>query len=298
MGNLRENVKRWSKSVWADYLVILAGALVYSYGIYGFTAANDVAPGGVTGISTMVHYLTGWLPIGVGIYVINIPLLIAGFALISRRFFLKTVFVLTASTLLIDFLFPLFMPVYHGDKLMASAFGGVLMGVGTGILYLRGGTTGGTDIAARLFMRKFPYMKFGTVMFAIEVVVIAAAGIVYGSMEASLYSLIASFAYSAIVDRILYGADKGKLVYIISCKNGEIARVILDRMERGATMLDAHGAFSGEARSVLLCAIRNQEYFRLKRMVQEIDPAAFLIVAESSEVLGLGFKPIVEENKS
>jgi len=278
-----------------DVLLILLGTAVYGLGLYYFIAPSNVAPGGVTGISILVNYLSGF-PIGVLNAAINVPLILVGWRFLGREFIWKTLLSVFGFTLFYDWLFPLlfapFQGAYQEDKLLACLFGGVLMGIGQGVVFLRAGSTGGMDIINKLLTSRFPHIPLGRSVLMTDFVVIALSILVFHSIGAGLYAVIAIFAASQLIDMVVYGGDRGKLVYIFSPCSGEISKAIIENVGRGATLLSGEGAYTGEQRQMLICALRNNEYHKVKKLVYEIDPDAFMVASEASEVAGNGFKPI------
>jgi uncharacterized membrane-anchored protein YitT (DUF2179 family) len=176
--------------------------------------------------------------------------------------------------------------------MIGAVFGGVLMGAGLAIIFLRGSTTGGTDIISFLVRKWYPHIPIGRLMMVVDCIIIGISILVFGNMEAGLYGLISLFCCSLVIDSIIYGMDKGSMVTVVSDKNNEIAAQIMTELERGVTLLNGKGAYTGTEREVLICAVRKQQYGRLRGIVYENDPNAFMIVSETSEVLGEGFKEV------
>jgi uncharacterized membrane-anchored protein YitT (DUF2179 family) len=202
---------------------MILGAAVYALSVSFFTAPNEIAPGGVTGLSTMLNHLLD-LPIGTTALLLNIPLLIWGAIESGWRFIIRTTIITGAASLLID-LFSLLDIAYHGDKIIAAIFGGILSGAGLGLIFLRGGSTGGTDIIARNLNRRFPYLSIGSIVLLSDAVVVALSAIVYGSLESALYAVIAIFTSSKLIDAVVFGLsrDNGKLMIIITALPDEVA---------------------------------------------------------------------------
>ena len=290
---MRTDLKQKIKITTMDYIAVLIGTGLYALSVHMFTLPNNIAPGGVTGLATVIHALTGF-PIGTISFLFNIPLLILGFLFLGRHFILKTFVSILSFTVYTDLLFVL-IPTYDTDRLLASIFGGVLMGAGLGLVYLRGGSTGGTDIVNRLLQRKFPFMKLGRLVFITDVIVIAIATIVFRNIETALYGIVVIFIQTQVMDQILYGLDTGKAILVITNQQQKLSQAIMERMQRGCTILPATGAYSGEERAVVLCAVRRNEFYKLQRLIHAIDPSAFLIVTDAGEALGQGFKPADKE---
>lgn len=273
----------------ADFAAIVFGAGIYSVGVRCFTAPNDIAPGGVTGIATLINHVTG-LQIGTLIAVINIPLVIAGFFLLNKLTALKTLVGVGALFLLTDYL-PESIPVYvagSGGGILAAVFGGLLTGAGIGTVYSREGTIGGTDIVGKIVNRFFPEIRLGRISLAVNACVALGGWFVYRSLDAVLYALVSVFVQSRVIDSIVYGGLEGKLVMIFSEAPREIADTLL-KQKRGVTLINGEGAYSGEQRQVVCLAVRKNDYVRVKRTVKMIDPNAFVIITGASEILGKGF---------
>lgn len=266
------------------------GSLLYGVGILSFTAPNHIAPGGVSGIATIVNYACG-APIGMVNFLINIPLLILGFLFLGKGFTVKTMKSVVIMSFVLDYVC-VYIPVYTGNVLVAGLFGGVLMGIGLGVVFMRGSTTGGTDILGRLIQRKAPFIPIGRMLFILDAIILTAAAVVYQNIETALFGLIAMFASAQVMDSVLYGMENGKLVYIISPHNDRISQVLMERLERSATILDGKGAYTRDEKDVIMTVVRKTEFFKLKKIVKEVDPNAFVIVTEAGEILGEGWKDI------
>ncbi len=280
----QRNVRRYL----TDALFILLGSLGYSLSVNVFTAPNHIAPGGVTGVATLVNYLTG-APIGTTILLINLPLLAAAWRFIGHAYTLKTSVATVVVSVIID-VSALFLPPFHGDTMLVAVFGGVLAGAGLGLIYMRGATTGGSEVVAGLLERRFPHIPIGRLILLVDAVVVAASAAVYKNLESALYAMILIFVSSSLMDVLIYGKNKGKMLLIMTRKEREIADDILQRLQRGVTMLNATGAYTGDARQVLLCAVRPPEVYELRTLVWDHDPDAFLVVTSTDEILGEGFR--------
>ena len=282
----------YSKGLWKrmalDGLFYVLGSVLYALSVNIFTAPNQIAPGGVTGVATLLNYVWG-APIGTMILLINLPLLLAAWFRLGKAFTVRTLIVTVLSSTVIDATAS-FLPPFQGDRMLVALFGGVLAGAGLGLIYMRGATTGGTEVVARLLERKFRHIPIGRLILLVDALVVAASALVYRNVETALYAMVLIFVSSSLMDALVYGGDKGKMLLIMSRKEREIADEILNRMERGVTILNATGAYTGGERRVLLCAVRRSEMYQLRSIVMDIDPGAFLIVVSTDEVLGEGFK--------
>ena len=277
----------WKRTA-LDGLFYVLGSALYALSVNIFTAPNQIAPGGVTGIATLLNFVWG-APIGAMILLVNLPLLIAAWFRLGKAFTVRTLIVTILSSVVIDATAP-FLPPFQGDKMLVALFGGVLAGAGLGLIYMRGATTGGTEVVARLLERKFRHIPIGRLILLVDALVVAASALVYRNVETALYAMVLIFVSTSLMDALVYGGDKGKMLLIMSRRERKIAAEVLERMERGVTILNATGAYTGGEQRVLLCAVRRSEMYQLRSIVTDIDPSAFMIVVSTHEVLGEGFK--------
>ena len=271
-----------------DLLFYIAGGMIYSVAVLLFLTENEISPGGLTGIATILNYLFS-LPIGTVVFILNIPLLAAGFIKFGGIFIAKTAVATAVMSLTLD-ISGLFMPKMKIDPILAALFGGLLMGLGISLFMLRGATTGGTDIIAKLINRKFPHLTVGRLMLAADAAVVGLSALVYRNVESALYAVIAIYASSRVMDLILYGADRGKIIYVITDNAKELSDSIMSLINRGVTLLDVTGAYTGTKRQMLMCTVRRHEVAAVCRLATNCDKNAFIIVGEAGEVLGEGFK--------
>ena len=200
---------------------------------------------------------------------------------------INSIITITVAT---DYVFA-YLPHYEGDEMLAAIFGGLLIGAGLGLCYSREGTGGGTDILNRLIYKRFPQISIGAITFATDFAVIVFATCVFGKIESALYAIIAIFVSSKMIDIIVYGSYEGKMLLIFSDKSEEIAQKIMTA-GKGVTFLSGKGAYSGDEKQVICCAVRKNDYVKVKRYVKEVDESAFMIITSAKEVLGKGFKEI------
>ncbi len=278
-----------------DVLSYLAGSILLAVSIDMFTAPNRIAPGGVSGISTMVNYMTGW-PIGTMSLILNVPIFLWAFAELGFEGVSKSMVAMVFTSVAIDAIAPFVQP-YRGNPMLASIFGGVLQGGALALVFMRSATTGGTDLIARLLGRHVRFVSIGKLMLCVDGVIVAVSAVVYHSIENAMYAVITIFVSSRLIDVILYGTDigTGKVLFIISAKSEKIANEILSDVDRGVTVLKSRGAYSGRDGEVLLCAVRRFEVVKVKDIVRSIDKDAFFIVGEAGEITGEGFRPVREE---
>ena len=282
--------KPWTASYFIDILFIFIGTGIYAFGIYAFTAPNQIAPGGITGIATVINAFTGF-KIGTLVTLFNIPLLLLGFKKLGKRFIFNTLLSTVFFNILVDYLYP-FLPVYKGNLILASIFGGLFIGLGLAIVFMRGGSTGGMDIISKSVQVKYPHISLGKIVFVTDLIVITIAAISFRSIEAALYAVVAMFVTSKAIDALLYGTNIGKMILIVSERSDDIAKLIVSDLTRGCTILNAHGAYTGERKKVLICACKDAEFYELKHIVNRLDAKAFMIVTEAGEVFGEGFSQI------
>lgn len=217
----------------------LLGSICYALSVNVFSAPNQIAPGGVTGVATLLNYAFH-LPIGAMILVINLPLLIAAWRKCGVGFTVRTLIVTVLSSVVID-VTARFLPPFRGEMILVALFGGVLSGAGLGLIYMRGATTGGSEIVARLLERRLRHVPIGRLILLVDAVVVAVSALVYRQIESALYALILIFVSSLVMDAIVYGGEKGKMLLIMSRREELIARRILQQMGRGVTLLNATG---------------------------------------------------------
>lgn len=286
-------MNRKTKDFLLDTLFSMAGGVVFAVGLGCFVGPARIAPGGVSGLSVIINYLTG-LPVGTLNMCLNIPLLLLAWKFLGRRFTVKTLWSVFLQSAMID-LMGLFLPVYTGERIMAALFGGVAIGAGLAPVFMRGSTTGGTDIVSRLLQLKFRHISIGKLLFAVDTMVLLLSVAVFRNLETGLYGMITIYTTNRVLDGVLYGLDTGKVLLVISQKDDQIARQIMDRLERGVTFLQGTGGWSGQQRQILLCAVRAAQSYKVEEIVRGIDPEAFVIVLEANQIAGEGFRPITSD---
>ena len=270
-----------------SYGIITLGALIYALAFDAFVAPNRFAMGGLTGLAQIINALVPALPVGVLSFLMNVPLFLAGWKLIGGHLLVSSLYAMAVSSLAIDgislvYVFPAM------DPILAALYGGVVMGVGLGLVFSQGATTGGTDIIGKLLKLKFSWLPIGKLILVPDMVVVALVAVVFGTVDAALYGLIKTFVCSRLMDTVLYGLDTARVAYIITDRWREVSRALLE-MRRGVTLLQGQGAYTGAEKRVLLVAFKQREIVQVKRLLREIDPAAFLIVCDAHEVFGEGF---------
>ena len=285
--------KHSAKEIVREWAYIVGGAACYAVGYCFFFYPNSVVPGGVTGISTIVNFLTG-APVGVLSIVLNIPLFAFAWRHFGLRFMLMSGAGMALTYIFIDGFNLLGFAATH-DPLLACTIGAALNGTGLGLVYRSGATTGGTDIIAKVLRQKYPYINFGTFIMALNVVIISAYALIFRRLDAAFYAVIAMFVVSRAIDTVLYGLDTSKVCYLISNKSAELDEAITATMHRGVTKLRGEGGYTGEEREVLMCVIKKRQITDIRKLVKAIDPNAFFIVTDAKDVFGNGFGNINEE---
>lgn len=271
-----------------DLLYFVIGAATYSVAVNMFLSSNGISPGGFTGIATVVNYLTN-IPTGVMLFVFNIPVLVLGYIKMGGMFIVKTSFVTALVSLCLDVSARL-LPPFKTDGILAALFGGILMGLGLSLVLLRGATTGGIDIIAKLINRKYRHLSVGKIILMADGFVILLNAFVYKNTESALYSVVAIYAGTRVMDILLYGADKGKIIYIVTSQPDLICREINNTVGRGVTRLSVVGGYTGEARTMLMCTVRAHEAAAVHDAIREYDEKAFVVVCDAGEIIGEGFR--------
>lgn len=270
------------------------GCICYAAGVSLFLEPNNLTPGGVSGIAIIInHYIPG-LSVGLTIFLMNLPLLIAALIFIGKEFLASTLVATALSSFFIDVLAP-FAPNLE-DKMLCAIFGGFFMAFGLAFVFKGNATTGGTDIVVKLLRRKFRHIKTGTIMWCTDGAVILATAIVFRDYKVAMYAAITVFVQTIVMNYVLYGPDEAALVYIINCDHEKMIKLFMERMEIGATLIDGTGAYTGDKKKVTMCAIKKQQLPLLRQIVEENAPDAFLIVTSASAVFGEGFKEINTED--
>ncbi|MBQ3534682.1 MAG: YitT family protein [Clostridia bacterium] len=281
-----KNLRITKESVY-QYLLITLGSLVFALGQLYFIKPLHIPMGGVSGIALVTNYLWN-LPIGVVSIVLNIPLFFLGWRTLGRGFFFKTAFGTVVSSVFVDLLVNI-VPAFDGEMLIAALYGGLVMGAGYGLIFRAGGTSGGVDIIAK-WMNKQKDIPIGTTNLIANAVVIIGSALIYGNLDSALYAMITSYLTSMVIDKMIYGMDAQKSAMIITSKPKEVASAVMTVLNRGCTGMDATGMYTGDKRTVLICAVRRHETGTLKKLILEQDDRAFMLISNISEVFGTNFK--------
>lgn len=275
-----------------DILLIIAANSIYALGVNMFVSPNNIAPGGVTGVSVIISSITP-IPVGVLIAGINVPLIILGFIFLNRKIMIKTLISVVVLSVMTDVVMAE-IPVYHaeeGNGILAALFGGLLMGFGLGLNYMRESTTGGTDIINKIVTKFRPTVRLGTLVLITDSFVVALGLIVYKDLDVIMYAIISIFVQSKIIDIMVYGGQECKFMMIFSERWESISEQLLSK-NFGVTLLKGEGAYSRSQREVMALAVHKSDYIRVRRIIKETDPKAFVVITGASEVLGEGFQKL------
>ena len=289
----KKSASKTSKLKWLEkYIIITAAAFIYAAGVSLFIDPNDMAPGGVTGISVILSRV---IPVSTGtlIMLLNIPILIFAIWKFGIRFTVSTIYATALISAFTNILSSFTAATY--DRLLAAIAGGMLSAVSIGMIFRAGATTGGMDIIVKALRLRLPHLKTGNIFFIADAIVVTLSGIVFRDIDAALYAAITVSCSSFMLDVVLYGRDEAKLLYIISSRPQEITARLLKELDIGVTLIDGHGAYSGDEKQVLMCAMKKTVFPRVESIVREEDPDSFMIVTSASEIFGEGYKSYFSE---
>lgn len=268
-----------------EFTGVLLGTAVIAAGFQMFLVPNQIAAGGISGLGVILFHVLG-IPVGLTIFLLNMPLFIIATRLFGSRFIVRGLFGAVSLSVMVEVF--AFLPTLTEDLLLASLYGGIVMGVGIALVFRARGSTGGTVLAAQVLNKLFGF-TMGQSLLGVDFLVAALAGIVF-NLELAMYALISLFVTSRVIDLVQEGLSNSKAALIISADTELIAAKILRDLDRGATVLTGKGAYTGEAREMVLTVVSQSEVPRLKEIVQNVDEKAFVIVGNAHEVLGEGFK--------
>lgn len=278
-----------------QYVVIVLGCVIYAVGFQFFMYPNNIVSGGIVGVAMIINKLMP-VPVGVTTIILNIPLFVIAWRYFGLDFLISSLVGMALSSAFVD-LFAIFNIVLTDDPMLASIIGGVIKGVGLGVIYYVGSTTGGVDIVAKMLRMKNPHLNLGTILLLIDAAIIVAYAVILNKYESAMYSVITMFVVSKVIDLALYGIDNSCICYIISEKSSDISHEIISgHMHRGVTILEGRGAYSGKEKQVIMCVIKRQQIAEIRRIIRTMDENAFFIVSDAKNVFGNGFENISENN--
>lgn len=269
------------------YGLITVACALYALGFNWFFVPNHFTVGGFTGVAQIINHFLPMLPVGTIALVLNIPLFILGWQKIGRDLLISSLYATAVSSLMIDVLASIHTFSLM-DPILACIYGGIVTGIGCGLLLHESATTGGTEMAARLLKLKFQGLSIGSLCLGLDVAVTIGYALCFRDMTRAMYGVVALYILSLLIDRVVYGPNASKVAYIISEQYEAITQKLL-QLDRGVTLLDGKGAWSGQEKRIILCAFGRRHFIPIKKLVQSIDPDAFVIVCDAHEVLGEGF---------
>ena len=282
---MKENAKRIS----IDVLVDIIGGILLTIATYSFAVPADFPMTGVSGVA-LIFYQAFGLPVGALTVILNIPIIICCYKTLGKQFYIKSLRSTLITSAVMDILGPQ-LPLYQGDLILAAICTGVLLGIGYAIIFMRGSSTGGFDFIMMAIKYYRPHLSLGKIGFALDAMVILIGAVTIGNgMDSVIYGLVLNYLYSTVLDRLISGISSGKLTLIISAHPREIVDEIDKLVDRGSTLLKAIGGYTGEEKEVVMCASSSKEMYAIRKRVHEIDERAFVIVVESNEVIGEGFR--------
>ena len=271
--------------VW--FLKIAAGSILFALGFNLFLLPNELNAGGISGLAMIAVHVLNFGSVGMITMLVNLPLFAIGGIKIGKKFFFGSLVGMLASSVALDALAGLPSPAV--DPLLAALYGGAMCGLGLGLVFSLGASTGGSDIIVRLLKRKMQNVPIGTINMCFDLTVAVLTGITFHNISSALYSGVAIFITGKVIDAVVYRFDYSKVVVIISDYHEQIVRVIKEDLDRGVTYLHGEGAYSNSSKTVIFSVVKKQQIAELKRAVVEIDPSAFIVVQDAHQVLGEGF---------
>lgn len=269
-------------------LLIALGCALFSLGFDLFLQPNQINVGGVSGIGQLLTHLTSFGSVALWSVLINVPLFLVSIRGVGKKFFVGSLCGMLLSNLFLSLFERIPAPVT--EPLLATLYGGLLTGLGLGLVFVAGASTGGVDIVARLLRPTFPNFPIGRIMLAIDIVTVSLTGVVFGDVNKALYSAVTLYVCSVVLDGVVYGLDYSVVALVISDRHQTICQEITGKLDRGVTILRGQGYYSGQDKRVILCAIKKRQVAELKELVMGIDPTAFVILQEAHQVVGEGFK--------
>jgi len=271
------------------------GSFLIAVGIYNFAVLSKFPMSGFSGIAIALYRIFGF-PIGLITIVLNTPVAIWCYRLLGRGFFLRSLRCIAIYSFMIDFVAPC-LPVYQGERLLSAICAGIFGGLGYAMIFMQNSSTGGTDFIIMAVKAKHPHLSIGRISFLIDFAIVLGGGLLYRDMDGIIYGVMISFLYATVIDKVMYGINSGKLTLIVTTRSSAVVEVIEKSIGRGATILNGQGGYKNEEKSVVMCACNNKQMYVLEKAVEVADETAFIIILESNEVYGEGFKAITAGDK-
>lgn len=279
-----------TRNKYTNLLLQTVGCFISAAGIYSFAVASGVPVTGIAGLCAILYRLFG-IPMGLSNVLINIPIILFSYKLLGKSFFARSVYCMALFALFTDYLLPQ-LPVYQGDRLLATLCGGVVCGIGDALIYMNNSSTGGLDFITMAIKVNHPHLPFGNITFAAALAVILLNGAVFRDVDSIIYGIMFNFASSAVINKMMFGFSSSMLAMIVT-DNGKAACDAIDRVaDRGSTILQGRGGYGGAPKDVVLCACSDKQLYEIEHAVQAIDPGCFIIMLQSNEVHGEGFRQL------
>ncbi len=279
-----------TRNKYTNLLLQTVGCFISAAGIYSFAVASGVPVTGIAGLCAILYRLFG-IPMGLSNVLINIPIILFSYKLLGKSFFVRSVYCMALFALFTDYLLPQ-LPVYQGDRLLATLCGGVVCGIGDALIYMNNSSTGGLDFITMAIKVNHPHLPFGNITFAAALAVILLNGAVFRDVDSIIYGIMFNFASSAVINKMMFGFSSSMLAMIVT-DNGKAACDAIDRVaDRGSTILQGRGGYGGAPKDVVLCACSDKQLYEIEHAVQAIDPGCFIIMLQSNEVHGEGFRQL------
>lgn len=277
------------KELSKDILIDIVGGILIAIGVYNFAAAAKFPMVGFNGIALIFYHLFGF-PIGTTALLMNIPVAIFCFRILGKKFMLRSLRTIIITSVIMDVIAPLF-PVYEGDRLLAAICCGVLSGLGYAMIYMRESSTGGADFIMMSIKAKHPHFSLGNIVFTTDtIIVLLGTVIVSRDVDSLIYGMIISYLLTMVMDKVMYGIDEGKVALIVTEHGQEVCNRIDEILGRGSTILKGMGSYSKLEKDVVMCACNNKQMYGIRKLIKEVDKKSFLVIMESNEVVGEGFK--------
>ena len=286
-------MKNWNmkKLAYDLFIDVVAGVLI-GLGIYNFAANAKFPLAGVSGIALILYRLFH-IPIGWGTIALNIPIAILCFRTLGKEFFMRSVRSLIISSLITDYVVTM-LPVYSGDRMLAALCTGIFSGLGYALIFMNNSSTAGMDFVSMSIRAKYPHISLGKIVFVLDCAVVLMGGFIFKDVDATIYGLIITYLLTFVIDKIMYGIDAGKMALIVTDDGQKVADLIDEYVGRGSTILKGRGSYTGIEKDIVMCATNNKQMYMIRKMARQADEKAFVIIMESNEVLGEGFREEIE----
>ncbi len=278
-----------AKGITIDVLVDIAAGMMIAFGVYNLASPAEFPLPGISGVALMLYQLFK-LPIGLMTFVMNVPIILCTFRILGRRFFLKSLKSIIITSVIMDVVAPL-LPVFTMDKLLAALCCGVLSGAGYALVFMRDSSCGGIDFITMAIRAKKPHISMGVIIFILDLcIIVPGAILVSKDIESLIYGIIIAYLGAVVTNRLMCGLSQGKVTMIVTKKGPEVCQCIDQIYGRGSTILKGMGSYTHEDQDVIMCACNNKQMYGIRKLIKQIDPHSFMVIMESSDVVGEGFQ--------